>query len=75
MAKDLVRFVDNPRHKKARLLLLTEKSEVLLRTVNSRELRFVHRIEHQFDLDEVKTAVAVIRKLHCVLDAGEWDDR
>jgi len=75
VAKGLVRSMDNPRHKKAKLLRLTQKSEELLLAVNSRELRFLRRIEHRFDLNEVKTAVAVIRKLHSVLDAGEWDDR
>jgi DNA-binding MarR family transcriptional regulator len=75
VANDLICFADNPRHKKAKLLLLTEKSEELLRSANSRELQFIRRIEHRFDLTEVKTAVAVIRKLHCVMDAGQCDDR
>ena len=75
VARDLVRFVDNPRHKKARLLLLTEEGETLLRAVNFRELQFIRRVERQFDLDEVKTAVAVIRKFHSLLDTAVRDDR
>jgi len=66
-ADGLVEFVDNPAHKRAKLLRLTPKGESVLHQMVKRETQWARRIATDFDLRGLRTTRATLRKLRDVL--------
>ncbi len=66
-ADELVEFVDNPAHKRAKLLHLTAKGERVLHQMVKRETQWAHRIATGFDLRALRTTRATLRTLRDVL--------
>ncbi len=67
-ADGLVEFIDNPAHKRAKLVRLTSKGEKILHQMIKREAQWARRIATGFDLRALRTTRATLRKLRDVLE-------
>src|SRR5581483_1307231 len=52
LAEGLVQYVDNPNHKRSKLVDLTPKGVARLQAINRREEQFFERLQAQFDAQE-----------------------
>jgi len=66
-ADGLVEFIDNPAHKRAKLVRLRSKGERILHQMVKREAQWARRIATGFDLRALRTTRATLRKLRDVL--------
>ncbi len=62
-----VEFIDNPAHKRAKLMRLTAKGEKILHQMVRREAQWARRTAAAFDLRALRTTCATLRKLRDVL--------
>ena len=62
-AEGLIEFVDNPAHRRSRLMRLTPKGERLYDKVDARVLREAARMARDFDPRQLATTVDVLRRL------------
>jgi len=66
-ADGFVEFIDNPAHKRAKLVRLTSKGEKILHQMVKREAQWARRIATGFDLRSLRTTRVTLRKLRDVL--------
>ena len=67
LAKALIEFERNPRHKRSQLFVLTKKGLDLCVTLQERDLAEIRRIMRRTGLDDAATAAAVLEQLNAAL--------
>ena len=70
-AAGLVRYADNPHHRRAKLVTMTPKGQQALDYIGGRQARWANRIGGQHDLEQMRTAAAVLRRLRESLEQDE----
>ncbi len=70
-ADGLVRYADNPHHRRAKLVTMTPEGRQALDYIGRRQARWANRIGGQHDLEQLRTAVAVLRRLRETLEQDE----
>src|SRR5262249_21688611 len=71
LAEGLVQYVDNPHHKRSKLVDLTQKGAARLDAINRREDEFFNALQTHFDGKEVRRAAGILRRLRDFLAQGE----
>ena len=66
-SKPLIEFVENPTHRRAKLVRLTAQGKELMDQTMAAELRWTGRLARNFDKREVEIARDVIRRLTATL--------
>ena len=74
-ADGLVRYTDNPHHRRAKLVTVTPKALQTLGYIQQRQARWANRIGGQHDPEQMRTAAAVLRRLRESLERDEQDER
>jgi len=68
----LVELVDNPRHKRSKLVRLTNAGRRMVSEIDRRERPVLGALATEFDADELERAAAVLAKLRSLLaDRGD----
>jgi DNA-binding MarR family transcriptional regulator len=67
LAEGLVQYVDNPHHKRSKLVDLTPKGVARLQAINRREEAFFKRLQARFDAEEVRAAADLLRRVRELL--------
>ena len=62
-AEGLVEFIDNPKHRRSKLVRLTRKGETAYRELNSRLLAIAATMGGDLDESDVRGATDVVRRL------------
>jgi DNA-binding MarR family transcriptional regulator len=62
-AEGLIEFVDNPAHRRSRLMRLTRKGERVYDAINARVVEAARRLAREFDAADVATARDVLKRL------------
>ena len=72
-SEGLVEFVDNPAHKRAKLVSLTVRGQELLAQISARQVAWTHRLAGAMGFDErrVRSALEVLRALRVELEREE----
>ena len=72
-AEGLVEFVDNPAHKRAKLVSLTSRGQELLGEISARQVAWTNRLAEAMSFDErrVRSALEVLRALRVELEREE----
>jgi len=70
--KGLVELSHNPRHKRSKLVCLTDEGRAFLQSTADKGKSICERIEDEFDLQKLKNAVEVVRHVRWVLDREKW---
>lgn len=70
-ADGLVRYTDNPHHRRAKLVTMTPEGQQALDYIQQRQARWANRIGEQHDLEQMRTAAAVLRQLRESLEQDE----
>jgi DNA-binding MarR family transcriptional regulator len=65
----LVRYVPNPHHERARLLVMTDSGAKAFKTAKSRQVPWVNRLAKGVDPDDIATALRVLAALRDRLEA------
>jgi len=63
VADGLLAFEDNPHHKRAPLVVLTERGRKAFESVTARQVPWVNRMTRGFALGDIETATSVLRRL------------
>jgi DNA-binding MarR family transcriptional regulator len=71
LAEGLVQYVDNPHHKRSKLVDLTPKGAARLAAINRRENEFFNELQEYFGGRDVREAAALLRRLRELLARGE----
>jgi DNA-binding MarR family transcriptional regulator len=71
LAEGLVQYVDNPHHKRSKLVDLTPKGAARLAAINRRENEFFNELQKHFAGKTVREAAALLRRLRDFLARGE----
>jgi DNA-binding MarR family transcriptional regulator len=74
LAQGLVEFVDNPDHKRSKILRLTAAGLARLEEINRREREVFGKLAAAFDPAELERAAGVLRALRELLAAGTWEE-
>ena len=74
-ADGLVRYTDNPDHRRAKLVTVTPEGLRVLGYIRQRQARWANRIGGQHDLEQMRTAAAVLRRLRESLEQDEQDEQ
>jgi DNA-binding MarR family transcriptional regulator len=72
LAQDLIELVDNPQHKRSKIVQLTPKGIKRLEQINRREKAFFDRLSAAFDARDVEAAARVIRSIREFLARESW---
>ena len=70
-ADGLVRYTDNPHHRRAKLVTMTPKGQQALDHIQRRQARWAARIGGQHDPEQMRTAATVLRQLRESLEKDE----
>ena len=70
-ADGLVRYTDNPHHRRAKLVTMTPKGQQALDYIHQRQARWANRIGGQHDPEQMRTAATVLRRLRESLEQDE----
>lgn len=70
-ADGLVRYTDNPHHRRAKLVAMTPKGQQALDYIGRRQARWANRIGGQHDPEQMRTAASVLRRLRESLEQDE----
>jgi len=70
-ADGLVRYTDNPHHRRAKLVTMTPEGRQALDYITQRQARWANRIGGQHDLEQMRTAATVLRQLRESLERDE----
>lgn len=70
-ADGLVRYADNPHHRRAKLVTMTPEGQQAHERIGQRQARWANRIGGQHDLGQMRTAAAVLRHLRESLEQDE----
>jgi len=62
-AEGLIEFIDNPKHRRSRLMRLTKKGEKLYDSIDARVAAVAEAMGRDFDPREIETALDVLRRL------------
>jgi DNA-binding MarR family transcriptional regulator len=68
-AKDIVRFEDNPHHRRAKLVVMTERGVALYAAASARQAPWAEALGAGLAEAEIAAALAVLRRLRQRLDA------
>jgi DNA-binding MarR family transcriptional regulator len=71
LAEGLVQYVDNPDHKRSKLVDLTPKGAARLAAINRRESAFFNELQKHFGGNEVRGAAVLLRRLRDFLARGQ----
>lgn len=71
---DLVKYVNNPDHKRAKLLIFTERGRKIYREVERRQHLWSNEIGEAFSLEELQSATQCIGRVGDVMKGGNGDD-
>jgi DNA-binding MarR family transcriptional regulator len=71
LAEGLVQYVDNPHHKRSKLVDLTPKGAARLEAINRRENEFFNGLQKHFGGRGVREAAILLRRLRDFLARGE----
>jgi DNA-binding MarR family transcriptional regulator len=71
LAEGLVQYVDNPHHKRSKLVDLTPKGAARLEAINRRESAFFNELQKHFGGKGVRDAAVLLRRLRDFLARGE----
>jgi DNA-binding MarR family transcriptional regulator len=66
----LVRFVPNPHHQRAKLVLLTEQGAAACEMAMARQQPWADELAHGLTAKEIEAATSILRKLRCHLEDG-----
>ncbi|SEN77127.1 MarR family winged helix-turn-helix transcriptional regulator [Bradyrhizobium sp. OK095] len=72
--EDLVRYVNNPDHKRAKLLMFTEKGRQTYDEVARRQRVWSNELGATFGVEDVKVAMQCIRRLGELVKSGNGAD-
>ena len=72
-AEGLVRFIDNPRHRRSKLVQLTPKGDARYRVLNARLLTIAATMGHALSEADVRRTAAVVR--HLSDDIKAWPEQ
>lgn len=61
--KGLVRFEDNPDHKKAKLVVPTEKGKNVLKQLDKIQVKWSNSVSKNISIDELKSAIHTMKSL------------
>lgn len=67
-----VELVDNPSHRRSRLVRLTEQGRDYLDAMHRREMRLLAGIEINISSDELLAAAAVLRHVRELFESDQW---
>jgi len=70
----LVELVDNPEHKRSRLVRLTHRGEDRVRTMRRREAEVLSGVEITAGETQLRSAGAVLREVRQLFESDEWSD-
>ena len=70
-ADGLVRYADNPHHRRAKLVTVTPEGRRAHERIGRRQARWANRIGGQHDLEQMRTAATVLRRLRESLEQDE----
>jgi DNA-binding MarR family transcriptional regulator len=72
LEQGLVEFVENPNHKRSKILQMTPKGLARLQEINEKEKEFFGKVASAFDTDELDRAAVVLRALRELLAKRPW---
>jgi DNA-binding MarR family transcriptional regulator len=78
LARDgFVEYVDNPHHRRAKLIAITDAGLAALRAVEARHAAWANRLAKELDLDALRAAVEELQRVREALerDATRRDER
>ena len=67
-AEGLIEFIDNPAHRRSKLMRLTRKGDAAFEELTARIVETAETLAHGMDLRELRTAAGVLRRLRERLD-------
>ncbi len=70
VAEGLVRMIDNPNHRRARLVAMTRAGRDVLRKASHLQMRWANDIADAIDADDIRSACRVLRRLRQRVDDG-----
>ncbi|SCB38113.1 hypothetical protein GA0061101_110131 [Rhizobium lusitanum] len=71
---NLVKYVNNPDHKRAKLLVFTERGRQLYKEVEWRQRIWTHEIGTSFNLENLQSTTQCIRRLGESIKGGDGND-
>ncbi|MDH3493430.1 MAG: MarR family transcriptional regulator [Acidobacteriota bacterium] len=69
----LVEMIENPAHKRSRLVAATPKGVQLARDTARREAKLLPILVEDIDLEDLQTTTRVLRSLKSALDSKDWE--
>lgn len=70
-ADGLVKYTDNPHHRRAKLITMTPEGQQALDYIRQQQARWANRIGEQYDLGRLRTAATVLHQLGESLERDE----
>jgi DNA-binding MarR family transcriptional regulator len=74
LEEGFVEYVDNPDHKRAKLLIFTERGRQTYAEVTRRQLHWSNELGADFNVEELQTATRCIRRLGELLKGRNGDE-
>ena len=75
MRDGLVTRIENPRHRRSKLVALTDSGKAFLRQMEAREADLFDFLGEDIELDDLETATRVVRQLREALESDDWAER
>ena len=71
-AEGRIEFVDNPAHKRSRLVRLTPQGKDVVDSAMRREAKFLPRLKIDVPEKDLRTATSVLRAVRAVFERTQW---
>ena len=66
-----VRLADNPRHKRSKLVALTDRGKEVVRRADERGRRACKKVERRFDVDQLVSSTETLKQIREIIERGE----
>ncbi|MCI0657225.1 MAG: MarR family transcriptional regulator, partial [Acidobacteria bacterium] len=71
-AEDRIEFVDNPAHKRSRLVRLTPQGKAFLDAAMRRQGKLLSRLRIDIPEKDLRTAASVLRAVRTLFESRQW---
>lgn len=71
-ADGLVELIENPAHKRSRLVRITNDGEAVARATAEREARILPEISRGIAVEDIRSATSVLKKLKAAFEDDRW---
>ena len=74
MADELVELIENPAHKRSRLVRITNAGKTVAEATAEREASILPELSRGIALDDIQTATSVLKRLKAAFEGDRWQE-